>query len=424
MALFKGIRAGLIALATAAMLHPAAAQESRVDALVTGGVSEWQPEFDANFNPRELGAPEIDYATLSGVTIPSMQQAIDRYAAVVSRGGWPAIPHGQMLRVGVRDQRVAILRKRLIISGDLRPQQGGRPEVFDSFVEHAVRRFQYRHGLRPDGAVREDTMAALNVPAMERLQQLRTNVVRVNTFAAGLPERYVMVNIPAAELEAVENEIVVSRHATIVGKQDRQTPVLSSKIHELNFNPFWHVPQSIVEKDIIPQMQTDPDYLSRYIIRVYDGKGNEIDPATIDWYGEKARTYRYRQDPGEDLNSLGAVKLNFSNKHAVFLHDTPQKQLFSDNARYYSSGCVRVQNIEELITWLLNGNDEEYWSRNKVDAVIRSGERVDVSLQQPMPLFLVYITAWATPNGTVHFRPDVYGRDVPGPTASTDQSTY
>lgn len=391
----------------------------RVDQIVTGGVSEWQPEFDVNFNRRELGAPEIDYATLSGVTLPSMMQAIDRYAAIVSSGGWPAIPDGKMLRVGMRDQRVALLRRRLIITGDLQERKGANPHAFDTFVEHAVRRFQFRHGLRPDGAVRDETLTALNVPAMDRLRQLRTNVVRINTFAAGLPDRYIMVNIPAAEIEAVENEVVVSRHTAIVGKPDRQTPVLSSKIHELNFSPFWNVPQSIVERDIIPQMQKEPDYLQRYIIRVYNQKGDEVDPKTIDWFSEDPKKYVYRQDPGEDINSLGAVKLNFANAYAVFLHDTPQKQLFDENYRAYSSGCVRVRNIEELITWLLKGNDEEYWSRNKVTAVIRTGERIDVELREQMPLFVVYVTAWASPNGLVHFRDDLYGRDNVGPTAAT-----
>lgn len=419
-------RAALAAMAALLLVpfaagHDARAQDMyRVDQIVTGGVSEWQPEFDVNFSRRELGAPEIDYATLSGVTVPSMTQAIDRYAAIVTAGGWPMIPEGPMLRVGMRDQRVSLLRRRLAISGDLEERKGANPHHFDSFVEHAVRRFQFRHGLRPDGAVRDETLKALNVPAMERLRQLRTNVVRINTFTSGLPERYVMVNIPSAEIEAVENEIVVSRHTAIVGKPDRQTPVLMSRIHELNFSPYWHVPQSIVERDIIPEMQKDPGYLERYIIRVYTQRGEEIDPKTIDWFGDEPKKYLYRQDPGEDINSLGAVRINFSNPYAVFLHDTPQKQLFDENYRAYSSGCVRVRNVEELITWMLGGNDEEYWSRNKVDAVIRTGERIDVGLKQPVPLYVIYATAWASPNGLVHFRDDIYGRDSVGPTAATD----
>jgi murein L,D-transpeptidase YcbB/YkuD len=391
-----------------------------VDAPVEAGVSEWQPSFDATtLTPLELGAPRIDEAILSAGTIPAMLDAINRYAAIVSRGGWPTIPNGPMLRVGVRDNRVMLLRQRLAMTGDLE-QQAGNTRTFDSFVERAVRRFQFRHGLNPDGAVRDETLEALNVPALERLKQLRTNVVRINTFVEDLPPRYVLVNIPGAEIEAVDGGLVASRHTAIVGKAERETPVLISKVHELNFNPYWHVPESIVRRDIIPQMQKDPGYLARYVIRVYDQKGGEVDPNSIDWNTLDSKTYLFRQDPGEDINSLGAVKINFANEFAVFLHDTPQKKLFSENSRYFSSGCVRVQNIEHLLLWLLRDNDGEAWSRQKIDAVIRSGERLDVAMKRPTPLYIVYITGWASPNGLVHFRNDVYRRDVPGATAAAN----
>ena len=391
----------------------------RVDSIMTAGVREWQPKFDGNFSRRELGGPEIDYATLSGVTIPSVMQAIDRYAAIVSNGGWPVIPDGPTLHIGSRDQRIIALRRHLAITGDLQKDEGDRSR-FDALVEHAVRRFQFRHGLIPDGAVRGETLAALNVPAIDRLRQLRTNVVRINTFISGLPEKYVMVNIPAAEIEAVESEVVVQRHTAIVGKPDRQTPVLLSKVHELNFNPFWHVPKSIVERDIIPEMQKDPGYLERYVIRAYNVKGEEVAPQAIDWNSDEPLKYEYRQDPGEDINSLGVVKLNFSNPYAVFLHDTPKKDLFEGNFRAFSSGCVRVKNIEDLVTWLLQGNDDEGWTRAKADQVIASKERLDVKLKNPVPLYVVYVTAWASPNVTVHLRNDRYVRDGQGLTAAVN----
>lgn len=390
------------------------------DVLVTHNAPELEPELDANFTPRELGAAAVERAILSNATIPAMLGAIERYAAIISRGGWQPIPDGPMLRVGSRGDRVVLLRRRLAITGDLR-QQAGDQKTYDSFVEHAVRRFQYRHGLRPDGAVRGETLAALNVPAFDRLRQLRTNIARINTFLKDLPSSYILVNIPAAEIEAVDEGLVTSRHTAIVGKPERETPVLISKIRELNFNPYWHVPESIVARDIIPQMQKDPGYLERYVIRVYDQKGDEVDPSTINWFTLDPKKYLFRQDPGEDINSLGAVKLNFANKYAVFLHDTPQKTLFSKNFRYFSSGCVRVQNIDQLLLWLLRDNDDLYWSRQEIEALISSGERVDVQLKVPKSLYIVYITAWASPNGLVHFRNDVYQRDVPGLTATAIQ---
>jgi len=360
-----------------------------------------------------------DYATLSWQTLQSLQLAVNRYAMVTANGGWTPIPDDKTLRLHTRGDNVVLLRKRLMLTGDLE-ETSGRAHVFDEDVERAVKRFQYRHGLRATGSVDPATLIALNVPALDRLNQLRVNLIRLHSLLEGLPERYVMVNIPAAEVEAVENSVVYSRHTAIVGKPDRQSPVLISKVHELNFSPYWHVPKSIIRRDIIPKMQTDPEYLSRYQIRIYDNKLNEIDPTAIDWNTDEAMQYSFRQDPGEDLNSLGAVKLNFFNKHAVFLHDTPQKSLFDENYRAYSSGCIRVQNIEHLITWVLRDNtdDDGEWNREQVDATIDSGERLDVKLENKVPIYMVYVTAWATPNGVIHFRRDLYGRDGVDQTAS------
>ena len=387
------------------------------------GRSEWNQPFDTS-QPSEIQlSAGSNHALLSPETIPAIEQAIARYEYILASGGWPQVPSGAPLKIGMKDARVIALRQRLAASGDL-AQSLGDPSTFDSYVETAVRRFQARNGLREDGVVRDETLSALNVPPADRLQQLRANLERMKEFIKefgrkGPPPRFVMVNIPAAEIEAVDNQIVVSRHTAIVGKPERPTPLIVSKIHELNFNPFWHVPQSIVERDVIPAMQRDPEYLNKNLIRAYDKDENVVDTKMIDWNSDEPLLYQYRQDPGEDINSLGAVKLNFSNKHAVFLHDTPQKRLFGQNYRAYSSGCVRVQNVEQLITWLLQGNTDEDWSGRRVDAVIRSGERIDVAIKDPVPLYLIYVTAWATPEGIVNFRRDLYERDGVGPLAAS-----
>jgi murein L,D-transpeptidase YcbB/YkuD len=155
--------------------------------------------------------------------------------------------------------------------------------------------------------------------------QLRTNLVRLSALSGDPGQRFVMVNIPGAEIEAVENGVVAGRHAAVVGKVDRQTPLVTSAIHEVNFNPFWHAPKSIVRRDIIPKMREDPDYLNRYSIRIYDGGMREIDPRSVDWYSDEAVRYLLRQDPGAE-NALGYVRINFHNKHAVYLHDTPKRR--------------------------------------------------------------------------------------------------
>jgi len=310
----------------------------------------------------------------------------------------------------MRDRAVVVLRQRLIASGDLDPA-AGVSDVFDSYVEAGVRRFQARHGISASGVVREATVRALNVPAETRLRQLDNNLVRVRAMSGHLGERYIVVNIPAAQLEAIENETVASRHTAIVGKPDRPSPVLQAKIQEVNFNPTWTVPASIVKKDLIPRMQEEPEYLSRNKIHIYDQHGRELQSDNVNWQSNEATNYLFRQDPGQQ-NSMGSIRINMPNPHAVYMHDTPSKNLFGEDLRFHSSGCVRVQNVRELVTWLLR--DTPGWPRQQVEAVIKSGQRIDARIAKPIPVYWVYITAWANPDGIVQFRDDVYGYDGEG----------
>src|SRR6185312_6496883 len=181
---------------------------------------------------------------------------------------------------------------------------------------------------------------------------LKINVARLRTLSTNLGPRYVVCNIPAARIEAIENGVAVSRHTAVVGKPDRASPDINSKIVEINFNPFWTVPASIVRKDLIPRMQEEPDYLSKNKIRILDGKHNELQPSQINWFSEEATSYSFKQDPG-DFNSLGSIRINFPSAYGVYMHDTPLKNLFGDDFRFHSSGCVRVQNVRELVNWLL-----------------------------------------------------------------------
>jgi murein L,D-transpeptidase YcbB/YkuD len=227
-----------------------------------------------------------------------------------------------------------------------------------------------------------------------------------------------MVNIPAAEVETVENGVVYSHHAAGVGKIDRQSPIMQTHAVEINFNPFWTVPPSLIKKDLIPKMQADPNYLTDEKIRVFSKDGKEVSPNSINWQTDEATHYRYRQDTGADINSLGFVRINIPNPYGVYMHDTPSKGIFGDDFRFVSSGCVRVQDVRDYVAWLLKDNSG--WGRDQIDEVIRSGQRVDVKLEKPVNVYWVYITAWATPDGVVQFRPDVYKRDGsgPGPMAS------
>ena len=369
--------------------------------------TEWSGGFDATLPA--VSAVKSSQPTLSPAALGQMQLAIERYRTVAAGGGWPRVPPTRTaLQLGVKDRVVETLRRRLMASGDL-TRRGGQPGTFDSYVEAAVKRFQLRHGLTADGIVDQATLDALNVPVSARIRQLESNIGRIGNELDGLEERYVLVNIPAAEIEAVVDGRVRSRHTAVVGKTDRRTPILTSKIYEVNFNPYWTVPVSIIRKDLIPKMQEDPSYLEKNNIKIFrwGDTSREYDYREIDWYSDEATEFMFRQEPGE-INSLGSVRINFHNKHQVYLHDTPAKNLFGDDVRFLSSGCVRVQNVRELITWLLQPNG---WDRARVDQVIRSGERLDVDLERKTQLKLVYLTAWASADGVVHFRDDIYRKD-------------
>jgi murein L,D-transpeptidase YcbB/YkuD len=321
------------------------------------------------------------------------------------------------LRVGARNPAVLALRQRLKLAGDLDPS-AVENDVYDSYVEAAVKRFQARHGISTDGRPGALTLKALNIPADQRLSQLKINLARLRAFDTKAASRFVVCNIPAAQLEAVENGVVASRHIAVAGKPDRPSPEINSKIIEINFNPYWTVPVSIVRKDLIPKMQAEPDYLTRYRIRILDQKNNELTPAQVNWFSEEAVNYKFKQDPG-DRNSLGTMRINFPSAHGVYMHDTPYKNLFGDDIRFDSSGCMRIQNVRDLVAWLLS--ETPGWSRIEIDDVIKSGERKDAKLKPPVPLHWIYVTAWATADGIVQFRDDIYNRDGLNPPSTASR---
>jgi len=409
--------AGALALAgTAASARSALAEDAALDALI-GDTQRGQVGQGFDDASRTIHMPKATEPTVSAETAQTTEQVVDRYAGIVARGGWPQVPPVGVLRVGDRHPSVLPLRTRLAASGDIDPHAVGN-DIYDSYVETAVRRFQARHGITIDGVVRPETLAALNVPAPARLAQLKVNVTRLHALGATLGlSRYVLANIPAARIEAIENGVAVSRHTAVVGKPDRPSPEINSKIVQINFNPYWTVPPSIVQKDLIPKMQDQPDYLTKNHIRIFDGRQRELQPSQINWYSEDATHYSFKQDPGS-LNSLGSIRINFPSQYGVYMHDTPLKNLFGEDFRFHSSGCMRVQNVRQLVAWLLEGT--RGWSLEEIDRVIKSGERKDAQLAKPVPLHWAYITAWSGADGVVQFREDIYGKDgIPGLQAAT-----
>ncbi|MGI9414054.1 MAG: L,D-transpeptidase family protein [Hyphomicrobiales bacterium] len=372
----------------------------------------WDDGIDPSARKTKIAEGKHERPMLGADSEQSILEAIARYQIFVRRGGWPKIPRGHAMVVGSKGKRVEVLTHRLMIAGDLVPPEGFDPSSYGEAVQKAVARFQERHGLLASGKVDERTRRALNVPAAERLKALEANLPRVRKYSQGLSGRYVVVNIPSAELEAVEDGYLYSRHNTVVGKLDRPTPEVMSDIVQLNFNPYWHAPISIAEKDIIPQLRKGLSYLKKINIRVFKGSyyGEEVDPRKVDWTKASAKTYFFRQEPGES-NAMASVRINFPNDHDVYLHDTPGKGLFAQAVRYDSSGCVRVDDVGSLVKWLLKGQND--WSSERVDEVTAERERLDVQLGRRVPLRIVYLTAWATSDGSVHFRPDIYARPKP-----------
>jgi len=376
------------------------------------GVS-WSNSFRSDSaTTKTFIAKERTIKPMLGVdSVRNLRRAIALYEEIVNQGGWPKLKLIQAIGIGAEGRHVELLRRRLEIAGDIPAGITKRRDKFDIRLDAAVRRFQVRHGLKNDGMVGGKTLLALNVPASTRLRALKVNLKRAKKMAVGLGKKYVVVNVPAAQAETVEDGYVYSRHNVIAGMKERETPLVASRIHQLNFSPYWHVPVSIVEKDLLPELRKSWRLLERMNMRVYRGgyNGKEIDPRKIDWSTVKPDQYLFRQDPGGE-NAMASVKINFPNSHAVYMHDTPTKQLFGRAERFYSSGCVRIQKIDIVLEWLLRGQDG--WNKRRIKRMADTEERKDVWLKNPVPMRFAYFTAWANADGSASFREDLYGWDT------------
>jgi murein L,D-transpeptidase YcbB/YkuD len=363
-----------------------------------------------------LPPPQPGYAALQGV--------LQRYRAIAAAGGWRAVPAGADLLAGARDVRVGVLRARLIGGADLAPGED-TGTVYDPALEQAVRQFQARHGLEPDGVVGAATRAALNVPVDARIRQIALNLERWRWLPRELGERYVMVNSAAFTLEAVEGARQTLASRTVVGRADWPTPVVSAHITGLIFSPVWNIPRTIALEEVLPLVRQDRQYLERHHIAAFDASepgGREVDPATVDWSALTDETFNLQleQAPGGD-NPLGGVKIVFGSRFNVALHDTPVRSLFLQRVRALSHGCIRVEHAADLATWMLQ--DSVRWTADSVHTLMTQPTERIVTLAQPIPVYLTYWTAWVDEDGSVEFRDDVYGWDTKLATALADPRT-
>jgi L,D-transpeptidase YcbB len=343
-----------------------------------------------------------------------LRTALAHMREVVENGGWAHIPAGPTLRPEDAHTRVALVRERLKIGGDLQADETtDAPGHFDAGLAGAVMLFQNRHGLDADGVVGSRTLAELNVPAHERARQIELNMERWRWLPHDLGQRYIEVNTADFSLNVVEDRRIILRMRVVVGRPARRTPVFSAPMDHMVINPTWTVPHTIAVEDILPKLVEDATYLQLNSMSVYQGwdEGLEpLDPHHIDWSSYSKRNFPFRmvQDPGPS-NSLGQLKFMFPNRFSVYLHDTPNRKLFGKAQRDFSSGCIRVEDAPALAAYLIKEDPE--WSSERLQAAFKKGRQQVVRIKHKIPVHLLYMTAWVDENGVLQFRRDIYGRD-------------
>jgi murein L,D-transpeptidase YcbB/YkuD len=332
-----------------------------------------------------------------------LRDALAFHRGVETQGGWPTVPD-RALRPGMTDPAVAVLRRRLVMSGDL-DDGAGESRRYDDDLVTAVRHFQWRYGIGPDGVAGKSTVAAMNVSVGERIEQIIANMERWRWFGRELGERYVKVNVPDYSLVLVQNGSPVLAMPVVVGKKDWRTPVITSEIERAIFNPSWTVPSSIANKEILPKARADAGYLARQgiVARRTEAPPESSDPGT-------PATLRLRQAPGPQ-NPLGRVKFEMPNPFGVYLHDTPSRRGFARSRRALSHGCIRLKDPLRLADALLAGTDG--WSDERREEILSTWRTTSIELPTPVPVYVQYETAWIDELGALHVREDIYERDGP-----------
>ena len=343
-----------------------------------------------------------------------LKDDLARYRAIELRGGWPIIDSGQTLHPGDSDPRLSQIRKLLETVGDLETENAAE-NYYDPHTIAAVKRFQFRHGLTPDGVIGKKTRAAMNVPVAARIEQITLNLERWRWLDRQLGDTYVLVNIAGFDLKAVKSGRLKLEMPVIVGQLHHESPIFSDKIRYTEFNPYWNLTPHIARTETLAHLRRNPNYLADKHIKLFSSWGNdaiELDPLNIDWQSVTPRAmnhYKLRQEPGT-WNALGTMKFIFPNKYSVYLHDTPNHDLFSAAKRAFSHGCIRLSDPAALAVFLLDGQKGS-WDRQRVGNIVESGTRTIVTLPDRIPVHLTYLTAWHDDEGTLRFSEDIYNRD-------------
>lgn len=339
-----------------------------------------------------------------------LKAALASYRRIGESGGWQPIGPGPSLRPGMRGARVAQVKRRLMVTGELAAL--GDPDAYDEALAAAVGRFQRRHGLADDGNVGAETLAEMNVPVQSRIEQIAINLERRRWLAPYLADRYVYLNIADNDLKVVEGGRTVHVARVIVGKPYQQTPVFSGLMTFIEINPYWNVPHSIAVNELLPAIRRNPGYLAAngyVLLRRSGDNSSAVNPGGADLTG-RGFPYYIRQLPGPK-NALGTLVFRFPNPYNVYLHDTPSRELFNREHRFFSHGCMRVESPARLALLLLGNQNGGIWNQARIDAIVATRKYTVVALERPIAVHITYLTAWAESDGTVEFRRDAYRRD-------------
>jgi len=343
-----------------------------------------------------------------------LREALRFYRDIAGAGGWEMVEEGRTLRPGDRDERVRQIRQRLARTGEI-GSTAENETLYDEQLVPVIKRFQKKFGLEEDGIIGKKTMTALNTTVAEIISKIILNMTRWRWQEHELGRRYIMVNIANYDLKAVADGRVELEMAVIVGKFQHQTPVFSSRVQYLDFNPFWNIPPSIARNEELPELRKDRHYLVNRKVRLFSGWGRdaaELDSTTIDWASvspAEMDRYKLRQDPGS-WNALGPVKLMFPNRYDVYIHGTPAQELFEHNIRNFSHGCIRASQPLALAEFALSEEEQE-WSMEKIQEIVTLGKREIINVTSPLLVHITYQTVWVDNQGTIRFNSDSYGRD-------------
>jgi murein L,D-transpeptidase YcbB/YkuD len=324
-----------------------------------------------------------------------LQNQLQKYYSIAKNGGWQPINGitAKNIKKGDSSLPVVLIKRRLQATGEM--AAGDTTQTFDDQLVSAVKTFQISRGLTPTGVVTSSLIKEMNVPAIKRIEQLLINMGRMRWMLNHTEGNLIMVNLPEFVLYVYEGKKKIFDMNVVVGKEGHNTTIFTGNLNQIVFSPYWNVPQSIVEKEILPAMQTNPFYLT-------DNNMEEV--------GEPVDGIpTIRQLPGPK-NSLGKVKFLFPNSFDIYFHDTPSKSLFNKTKRAYSHGCIRLSDPVKMANYLLRNQPE--WTPEKIDEAMNSGEEQYVKLKNPVPVLITYYTAWVDDKGMLNFRDDIYNHDA------------